>query len=447
MNNDINTCCLVLRLIGWFFKKKNHSKMSVITNKNSFIRLINKIKSSKNSLNDPLKISKHLLLPSPPTALPLWKIIKTIPFLFPRSINKSYEDYKLYHSNVESIQHKLFSTLKFFPFPDEGKVSKIIKTPIDTNGNYINEFCISPENTSCEEEDVKHLIFIHGYGAGIGFFLKNIEKIPLVENKWQVHYIDLPGFGFSTRLNFPFKYPKDSPRQVENWFHKIIQNWFQKRNLLVTPQNNMVIAHSLGAYFMILYKNTFPDHFKKMILCSPAGICNGTTNDVKNKIPWWFNKLWERNISPFSLVRNTHILGSKLTSGWSYKRFKKITTASQFEALHRYTYAIFNKQGSGEYSLPFVLKCGGDPRAPIEERIINSKQNWDSDSEWVWLYGEIDWMNIAGGKRISEYIVENNLGKSSVIVIPDAGHHLYLDNYPYFNELIQNEMKCFLKKG
>lgn len=56
-------------------------------------------------------------------------------------------------------------------------------------------------------------------------------------------------------------------------------------------------------------------------------------------------------------------------------------------------------------------------------------------------------MNIAGGKRISEYIVENNLGKSSVIVIPDAGHHLYLDNYPYFNELIQNEMKCFLKKG
>lgn len=417
--------------------------MSVSTNKSSFIRLINKIRSPKISLNDTQNSTNQLVVPNPPTALPLWKIVKSLPYLFPRPVRKSYEDYRLYHSNVEKIQHELFSTLDFFPTPKEGKISKIIKTPIDTKGNYINEFCISPENISHEEKDIKHLIFIHGYGAGVGFFLKNMENIPLFDNKWCIHYIDLPGFGFSTRLPFPFKYPEDNTLQVENWFHDGIHKWFQKRKLLDTPQNNMVVAHSLGGYLMILYKNNFPNHFKKLVLCSPAGICNGTKNKLKDKVPWWFNKLWEKNVSPFSLVRNTHILGSKLTSGWSYRRFKKITTDAQFEALHRYTYAIFNKQGSGEYLLPFVLKCGGDPRVPIEHRIINSKYKWDFNSEWLWLYGENDWMNIAGGKRISEHIVENNLGKSRVVVIPDAGHHLYLDNYPFFNELIQNEMKNF----
>lgn len=105
----------------------------------------------------------------------------------------------------------------------------------------------------------------------------------------------------------------------------------------------MMVAQLLGGYLMILYKNTFSNHFKKLILCSPAGICNGTKNTMKDKVPWWFNKLWDNNVSPFSLVRNTHILGSKLTSGWSYGRFKTITTDSQFEALHKYTYAIFNK--------------------------------------------------------------------------------------------------------
>ncbi|CAL9732446.1 cardiolipin-specific deacylase 1, mitochondrial [Monosporozyma unispora] len=417
--------------------------MSVNTYRSNVLKFISRIKIRKVKVYGRTSSLKKLSSPTAPTAIPLWKIIVSLPSLFPRSITKSFADYKTFYADPESIQRELLSTLRFFPTSGDGKISKIIRTPIGDEGNYINEFCIMPENITCDEKEVRHMIFIHGYGAGMGFFLKNMERINLVDNKWCVHFIDLPGFGFSSRYKFPFEFPKDDMKKVEGWFHDMIHLWFKKRNLLQHPQNNIVVAHSLGAYLMIMYKNSFPKHFKKLILCSPAGICDGNPKQLVTKPPWWYVRLWEKNISPFSLVRNSGKLGSKLTSGWSYRRFKKITTLSQFEALHKYSYAIFNKQGSGEYLLAFVLKCGGDPRLPIEKRITKPDCRWDPDSEWLWLYGENDWMNIEGGNKISQYINRNKLGRSKVMVVPEAGHHLYLDNYPYFNTVIQNEMKRF----
>ncbi|CAL9737538.1 cardiolipin-specific deacylase 1, mitochondrial [Monosporozyma servazzii] len=417
--------------------------MSANTHRSTLLKIFTRIKSMKMKTYKSTKSANSLVYPTEPTAIPLWKIVMSLPSLFPRSIRESFSDYKTFHTDPESMEKELLSTLTYFPTPGDGKISKIIKTPIDNKGNFINEFCIMPEKMSCSEKDIKHMIFIHGYGAGMGFFLKNMERIILVENKWCVHFIDLPGFGFSSRDKFPFEFPKDDVKEVESWFHENIRLWFEKRNLLQHPQNNIVVAHSLGAYLMIMYKNAFPEHFKKLILCSPAGVCDAKPKKTVTKPPWWYVRLWEKNISPFSLVRNSGQLGSKLTSGWSYRRFKKITTLSQFEALHKYSYAIFNKRGSGEYLLAFILKCGGDPRLPIEKRITKKTCNWDPKSEWLWLYGENDWMNIAGGNKISQYINRNKLGRSKVMVVPDAGHHLYLDNYAYFNMVVQNEMKSF----
>lgn len=387
-----------------------------------------------------------------PTALPLYDIISKLPSLFPRSVSDSLKDYEDFHEKgTETFQEELLMTLPFYRNDSFSKKAEVIKTVVDDEGNYINELYISPKFTSVPNRRLKHLIFIHGYGAGLGFFLKNLENIPLLNEEWCIHALDLPGYGFSSRCKFPFRYPKDAVEDVHGWFHQRIHKWFDKRNLLYDSENNLIMAHSLGAYLMALYTSKYPSHFKKLIMCSPAGICNSTVAATIDNLnpPWWYTKLWDLNVSPFSLVRNSSHLGSKLTSGWSYRRFSKLlkertmSAESQFEALHRYAYAIFNKCGSGEYLLSFALRCGGDPRMPLEDTIFKDYSNGikKSNCKWLWMYGDKDWMDVKGGRRVSKYLTEHLGQQSKVLVVPDAGHHLYFDNHNYFNEVIVNEMK------
>ncbi|CAI4062436.1 carboxylic ester hydrolase SKDI_07G3590 [Saccharomyces kudriavzevii IFO 1802] len=398
-----------------------------------------------------------LRTPSAPTAIPLREIIYKVPGLFPRPLEDSVKDFRDFTKNEDVFQTELLETLPFYPNPSKYKKSKLIKTVVDDDGNYINEFCIYPQKPSVPETELKHLVFIHGYGAGLGFFIKNLEDIPLLDNEWCIHAIDLPGYGFSSRPKFPFEYPKDNLHTVQDWFHERIHTWFNKRNLLHKPDKNIVVAHSLGSYLMALYLQKYKESpsFKKLVLCSPAGVSNRDFDNTTAEVgkwkppPWWYVKLWDRNISPFTLVRNARQLGSKITSGWSYRRFKHILNGDpgqsrRFEALHRYAYSIFNKRGSGEYLLSFALRCGGEPRLPLEEQLFNgenSKVLKNSNYEWVWLYGNDDWMDVDGGLRVSKYLNEKLGQKSNVFIVPHAGHHLYLDNYTFFNKILVKEMQ------
>lgn len=385
-----------------------------------------------------------------PTAIPLHEIIRKLPTLFPRSINASVRDYQDFCYDSGTFQEDLLKTLPFFPHCVGNKKAEVLRTIVDDHGNYINEFCISPVVSSTPPEKMKHLIFVHGYGAGLGFFLKNLENIPLMHDNWVIHAIDLPGFGFSSRPKFPFKYPADLAKDVHTWFHDRLYTWFKKRAILSNPEGNLVMAHSLGAYLMALYTTKYENHFKKLVMCSPAGICKSTAAKRFGNVtpPWWYAKLWDLNVSPFFLVRNAAYFGSLITSGWSYRRFGKLlrneprVNKLQFEALHRYAYAIFNQRGSGEYLLSFVLSCGGDPRMALEDTIFKEKTNgiFRGNCEWLWIYGEKDWMDIQGGKRVSEFLRHGGK-RSEVFVAPNSGHHLYFDNYRFLNEILIEQMK------
>lgn len=391
--------------------------------------------------------SSTSLRPSPPTAIPLREIIVKLPRLFPRSAFKSLRDFEDFKRNPNSLQHELLSTLPFFPRPNKEKVANIVRTPVDNEGNYINEFCIEPRSR-IPGVSMKHLILIHGYGAGLGFYLKSLERINFSKNDWCIHAIDLPGYGFSSRPRFPFEIGKHSAETAENWFHDRFNQWLRNRGLLEAPESNMVVAHSMGAYLSALYANRHPNHFKKLIMCSPAGICESSAAMRKKIPPWWFQRLWDKNFSPFSLVRKSGYLGSKLTSGWSYRRFKRFLydndySRTQHEAMHRYTYSIFNQRGSGEYLLSFALKCGGEPRKPLEKRLFhNISDQFKASCQWLWLYGDQDWMDRSGGERVSDFLQEMGL-KSAVETVPSAGHHLYLDNYQVFNKILEREMADF----
>jgi cardiolipin-specific phospholipase len=201
-----------------------------------------------------------------------------------------------------------------------------------------------------------------------------------------------------------------------------------------------------------------------------------TPGAPRRPIAKWITYLWDANISPFSLVRWSGPLGPRLVSGWTSRRFSHLPP-DEAQALHDYSYSLFKQRGSGEYALAYILAPGAFARSPLIRRIagvgnqvIPQTNAGESDSDSssastkpvkengipiVLMYGENDWMDIAGGyaaeqkikdedKRIKAEQSEKSPTRNSdakVMIIKRAGHHVYLDGWEEFNEVMLEEME------
>jgi len=196
------------------------------------------------------------------------------------------------------------------------------------------------------------------------------------------------------------------------------------------------------------------------------------TAPPRRPIPGWISWLWDANVSPFSIVRMTGPLGPRFVSGWTSRRFNHLPPAEK-EALHTYSYSLFRQKGSGEYVLPYLLAPGAFARSPVINRIQDVGRQIISQSSpssptaapvreagfpIVFMYGENDWMDVAGGyaaeekirKRVEQALTDPSRteeerkrenGSAKVVVIRRAGHHLYIDNPEEFNEVVRKELE------
>ncbi|GLB03877.1 alpha/beta hydrolase domain-containing protein 4 [Aspergillus tubingensis] len=283
----------------------------------------------------------------------------------------------------------------------------------------LNEFSVERVG----EEADQHLVMLHGYGAGLGFFYKNFEPLSRLKG-WQLHALDLLGMGRSTRPPFRIKAKEreQAIEEAEAWFVDALEEWRVKRNI----DRFTLLGHSLGGYMAVAYALKYPGRLNKLILASPVGIpedpyavraempapnestmANELTQNQRNiaesassvpptelqkgdnnillkgsptnsgaspdqpprrMVPKWFAYLWDANISPFSLVRWAGPLGPRLVSGWTSRRFSHLP-AEEAKALHDYSYSIFSMRGSGEYALSYILAPGAFARSPLIRRI------------------------------------------------------------------------------
>lgn len=192
----------------------------------------------------------------------------------------------------------------------------------------------------------------------------------------------------------------------------------------------------------------------------------------RKPLPKWLTYLWDANISPFSLVRWSGPLGPRFVSGWTSRRFSHLPP-DEAQALHNYAYSLFRQNGSGEYALAYILAPGAFARSPLIRRIHgvgrqmvmpnestissigSSERMHEQPFPTVLMYGENDWMDIAGGYAAEQKIKEErektlksasieeqkkDHGLAKVIVIKKAGHHVYLDGWEEFNEVVRAEM-------
>jgi len=193
----------------------------------------------------------------------------------------------------------------------------------------------------------------------------------------------------------------------------------------------------------------------------------------RKPLPKWLTYLWDANISPFSLVRWSGPLGPRFVSGWTSRRFFHLES-NEAQALHDYAYSLFRQRGSGEYALAYILAPGAFARSPLIRRVHGvgrqivapngtttpsvqtAEQRRENGVPVVLMYGENDWMDIAGGyaaeqkmeeakekalRKASHEEKKNDNGSTKVMIIKKAGHHLYLEGWEEFNEVMRGEMK------
>ena len=200
----------------------------------------------------------------------------------------------------------------------------------------------------------------------------------------------------------------------------------------------------------------------------------GDKTPAKRKpYPKWLTYAWDANISPFSLVRWAGPLGPRFVSGWTSRRFSHLG-AEEAQALHTYAYSLFKQRGSGEYALAYILAPGAFARSPLIRRIAgvgrqmiardgsttssipSTEQKREHGYPVVLMYGENDWMDVAGGYAAEQKIKEEkekilktasaedeaqDEGSAKVMIIGKAGHHVYLDGWEEFNEKMREEMQ------
>lgn len=202
---------------------------------------------------------------------------------------------------------------------------------------------------------------------------------------------------------------------------------------------------------------------------------DGGSGPRRKPLPKWLTYLWDANISPFSIIRWGGPLGPRFVSGWTTRRFSFLP-AEESQALHHYSYTLFRQRGSGEYALSYILAPGAFARSPLIRRIqdvgrqVISPPSTDSTASnvsppsgtlkehgipIVFMYGENDWMDIAGGYAAEQKLKEEQEkvlksaspeerklenGSAKVLVIKKAGHHVYLDGWEEFNQVMREEM-------
>jgi cardiolipin-specific phospholipase len=391
--------------------------------------------------------------------------------------------------------------------------SKLVQLP--GKDRALNEFSVERVGENVEN----NLVILHGYGAGLGFFYKNFEALSRASGwrLYALDLLGM-GRSSRPPFKIHAKDHEGKITEAENWFIDALEDWRVERKIerftlmghslggymavayaLKYPGrlNKLILASPVGIpedpYAVSAempepedstMQNEFTQDQDSAINGKPPadgnnfmnkGPKDGTTTP-RRPLPKWLTYLWDQNISPFSIVRWAGPLGPKLVSGWTSRRFSHLP-ADEAQALHDYSYSLFRQRGSGEYALAYILAPGAFARSPLIRRIQGVGRQYlgihagpIADAEpnpavverprenglpVVLMYGEHDWMDVAGGfaaeqkireekekalKGKSQQERERDQGDAKVTIIRKAGHHVYLDNDKQFNDEILDEM-------
>ncbi|RME93305.1 MAG: alpha/beta hydrolase [Bacteroidetes bacterium] len=99
------------------------------------------------------------------------------------------------------------------------------------------------------------LLFVHGLGSNLKAWTKNIDSL---KSRYRCLAIDLPGYGRSSRGNYPY---------TMSFFSEAIAHFVTALDLSEVH----LIGHSMGGQIAILFSLQYPEVLSRMTLLAPAG--------------------------------------------------------------------------------------------------------------------------------------------------------------------------------
>ncbi|XP_066139379.1 (Lyso)-N-acylphosphatidylethanolamine lipase-like [Euwallacea fornicatus] len=277
-----------------------------------------------------------------------------------------------------------------------------------------------------EESKNTPLVMLHGFAAGIGFWIKNFDEIA---RDRPVYAIDLLGFGRSSRPVFG----KDCETAEKQWVDTL-EEWRKQVNL----DKFILLGHSFGGYLATSYAISHPDRVRHLILADPWGFAEKPPN---YKPPTRFRVLRVLLyplycFNPLSSVRGAGPWGPALVKRMRNDiamRYKD--TLEDTSVITDYIYQCNSQYPSGETAFNSFVKDLTFSKNPMADRYDTIHES----TPITVVYGKESWIDQSPAFVLQEQREDINYVK--VAVIPDAGHHIYSDQPDLFNEFVRETCK------
>ncbi len=254
------------------------------------------------------------------------------------------------------------------------------------------------------------LLLIHGFGASIGHWRKNIPV--LAEKGYRVYAIDLLGFGGADKPNLQYS--------VELWQEQIGDFW---RENIARP--TVFVGNSIGGLLTLALMADNPEMTAGGVIINCAGGLNHRPEELNPPLRLIMGAFTRLVTSPvtgkfiFDRVRQKHRIRATLKQVY---RDRAAITDELVEML----YQPSCDEGAREVFASVLAAPPGPTPKELLERI---------DCPLLVLWGEDDpWTPIAGSLIYQERVKSG--GNTTFYSIPNAGHCPHDENPAKVNELI-----------
>lgn len=242
----------------------------------------------------------------------------------------------------------------------------------------------------------KPLFLIHGFGASIGHWKKNIPL--LAASGYRVYAIDLLGFGASAKPNLDYS--------LDLWRSQIRDFWLEHIN-----QPTVFIGNSIGALLSLMLVTEYPEMSAGGVLINCAGGLNHRPDELN---------------LPLRLVMGsfTKLVSSPITGKFIFNRIR------QKKRIRNTLYQVYRDRAAVTDELVEMLyQPSCDPGAQEVFASVLTAPAGKSPQELLpnlqhpllILWGEEDpWTPIKGAKIYQDLALENS--NVQFHGIPQAGH-------------------------
>jgi len=304
----------------------------------------------------------------------------------------------------------------------------VYEVPIEIDGKSYNI-----HTYRCGDDNKEDLVLLHGYGGSSALYYTMIADL---SKHFRVFCIDFIGMALSTHEQFDLQ----TPQETVDFMVNSVEKWRKAVQL----ETFHLAGHSFGGYIACHYTLANQERVKRLHLLSPLGMTKyendgPTLEDVKKRVGFWkslgfrimlklFKGVFESKKSLHEMVRNNPKFAKYMVKNYVSKRFG-MKNKEEAEAVKNYLLAMLSMpEGSEKVIFNIIKPPYGGCHSPLEE-IVEERLQMPVDC----YFGDTDYMDNLGGKRIAERGVKKNY---TLKIVPKAQHQVTMQNPKFLSEEI-----------